>query len=73
MQRLIQSCVEGNTERLTSLIDSAVNPRELVNKREKQQGFTALHIAVMMGAAGCTRKVRMYGFPFALYICKCFT
>ncbi|CAM9536755.1 unnamed protein product [Ectocarpus sp. 12 AP-2014] len=56
MQRLVQACVEGNTERLTSLLDSAMNPRELVNKRE-EQGFTALHIAVMMGAADCARKL----------------
>ena len=57
MQRLIQASLEGNVGRISSLLDSAMNPRELVNKGD-ERGFRALHIAVMMGSADCAKKVR---------------
>lgn len=54
----MQASLEGNTARVTALVDGAVNPRELVN-RGNEMGFAALHVAVMMGAADCARKVRI--------------
>lgn len=56
MQRLIQASLEGNVERVIALVDNAVNPRELVNKGD-DRGFGALHVAVMMGAPDCAKKV----------------
>eukprot|EP00752_Nemacystus_decipiens_P010323 g9196.t1 len=56
MQRLIRASLEGDLERVTALVDNAVNPRELVNKGD-ERGFRALHVAVMMGAPECARKL----------------
>lgn len=65
MQRLIQASLEGNTARLTALVDGSLNPRELVN-RGNELGMSALHIAVMMGAADCARKVSRLCSVFAV-------
>ena len=56
MQRLIDASLEGNVGKVSSLLDSAMNPKALVNKGD-ERGFRALHIAVMMGASECAKKV----------------
>lgn len=45
MERLLQASLEGNTGRVTALVDGALNPRQLVNKGN-EMGFAALHISV---------------------------
>eukprot|EP00903_Cladosiphon_okamuranus_P010360 g9801.t1 len=56
MQRLMNASLEGNTGKVTTLLDSAMNPRALVNKGD-ERGFRALHLAVMMGASECAKKL----------------
>eukprot|EP00752_Nemacystus_decipiens_P010321 g9195.t1 len=56
MQRLIDASLAGNVGKVTTLLESAMNPKELVNKGD-ERGFRALHIAVMMGASECAKKL----------------